>query len=194
MFKLAFEKFPRFCGNFSINGSADQGKDGGAGRVFPQQGGQQQGEQQVDKVLEMCIRDREKPVMISEDFSWYQRHLPALFFFLGCGPSPALVQLERSPSMYPSVTSDKAILQASRTLLQEQGWTALNIRSVAAACGVSVGSIYNRFGSKSQLVAATVESCLLYTSVVAGVPARVLKDKDGKTAEKTALIDALRAL
>lgn len=34
--------------------------------------------------------------------------------------------------MYPSVTSDKAILQASRTLLQEQGWTALNIRSVAA--------------------------------------------------------------
>ncbi|MFR4758303.1 MAG: TetR/AcrR family transcriptional regulator [Evtepia gabavorous] len=60
--------------------------------------------------------------------------------------------------MYPSVTSDKAILQASRTLLQEQGWTALNIRSVAAACGVSVGSIYNRFGSKSQLVAATVES------------------------------------
>lgn len=32
----------------------------------------------------------EKPVMISEDFSWYQHHLPALFFFLGCGPSPAL--------------------------------------------------------------------------------------------------------
>ena len=31
-------------------------------------------------------------------------------------------------------------------------------------------------------------------TVVAGVPARVLKDKDGKTAEKTALIDALRAL
>ena len=60
--------------------------------------------------------------------------------------------------MYPSVTSDKAILQASRTLLQEQGWTALNIRSVAAACGGSVGAIYNRFGSKSQLVAATVES------------------------------------
>lgn len=30
------------------------------------------------------------PVMISEDFSWYQRHLPGLFFFLGCGPSPAL--------------------------------------------------------------------------------------------------------
>lgn len=32
----------------------------------------------------------DKPVMISEDFSWYQRHLPALFFFLGCGPAPTL--------------------------------------------------------------------------------------------------------
>jgi len=30
------------------------------------------------------------PVMITEDFSWYQRHLPGLYFFLGIGPSPAL--------------------------------------------------------------------------------------------------------
>lgn len=32
----------------------------------------------------------EKPVMITEDFSWYQKSLPGLFFFLGTGPSPAL--------------------------------------------------------------------------------------------------------
>lgn len=32
----------------------------------------------------------EKPVMITEDFSWYQRHLPGMFFFLGAGPAPAL--------------------------------------------------------------------------------------------------------
>lgn len=32
----------------------------------------------------------DKPVMIAEDFSWYQRRLPGLFFFLGTGPSPAL--------------------------------------------------------------------------------------------------------
>ncbi|MBU5625662.1 amidohydrolase [Oscillibacter sp. MSJ-2] len=31
-----------------------------------------------------------RPVMITEDFSWYQKHLPGLFFFLGTGPSPAL--------------------------------------------------------------------------------------------------------
>jgi hippurate hydrolase len=28
--------------------------------------------------------------MITEDFSWYQRSLPGLFFFLGVGNTPAL--------------------------------------------------------------------------------------------------------
>ena len=32
----------------------------------------------------------EKPVMITEDFSWYQQSLPGMFFFLGAGPAPAL--------------------------------------------------------------------------------------------------------
>ena len=39
------------------------------------------------------------------------------------------------------VTSRTAILEASRQLIREKGWSALNIRSVAGACGVSVGSI-----------------------------------------------------
>lgn len=30
------------------------------------------------------------PVMITEDFSWYQQSLPAMFFFLGTGDTPAL--------------------------------------------------------------------------------------------------------
>lgn len=41
---------------------------------------------------------------------------------------------------------------------------------------------------------AVVVSDVEPDTVVAGVPARVLKDKDGKTAENTALVDALRAL
>ncbi|MCI8403213.1 MAG: TetR/AcrR family transcriptional regulator [Lachnospiraceae bacterium] len=56
------------------------------------------------------------------------------------------------------VTSKEDILKASRKLIQQQGWSAINIRSVAAACGVSVGSIYNYFDSKAMLVCATVES------------------------------------
>lgn len=56
------------------------------------------------------------------------------------------------------VTSKEDILKTSRKLIQQQGWPAINIRSVAAACGVSVGSIYNYFDSKAALVCATVES------------------------------------
>lgn len=56
------------------------------------------------------------------------------------------------------VTSKEDILKTSRKLIQQQGWSAINIRSVAAACGVSVGSIYNYFDTKAALVCATVES------------------------------------
>ena len=56
------------------------------------------------------------------------------------------------------VISKDEILKASRELIRQQGWSAVSIRSVAAACGVSVGSIYNYFSSKSDLIGATVES------------------------------------
>ena len=56
------------------------------------------------------------------------------------------------------VTSKEDILKASRTLIQKEGWSAINIRSVASACGVSVGSIYNYFDSKAALMGAVVES------------------------------------
>ena len=45
------------------------------------------------------------------------------------------------------VTSKDEILKTNRELIQKQGWSAVSIRSVAAACGVSVGSIYNYFKS-----------------------------------------------
>lgn len=56
------------------------------------------------------------------------------------------------------VTSKEEILKASRELIQQKGWSAVNIRSVATACGVSVGSIYNYYDSKAALIGATVES------------------------------------
>ncbi len=59
------------------------------------------------------------------------------------------------------VTSREQILQVCRELIQQQGWSAVSIRSVAGACGISVGSIYNYFQDKSQLVGATVESVWL---------------------------------
>ena len=54
------------------------------------------------------------------------------------------------------ITSREAILEKSREI-SIQGLAALNIRSVASACGVSVGSIYNYFHSKSDLTASAVE-------------------------------------
>ena len=50
------------------------------------------------------------------------------------------------------------ILKTSRELIRQQGWSSVSIRSVAAACGVSVGSIYNYFDSKAALLSETVSS------------------------------------
>lgn len=60
--------------------------------------------------------------------------------------------------MNTAVTSKEEILEASRELIRQSGWSAVSIRSVAAACGVSVGAIYNYFDSKAALVGAAVES------------------------------------
>ena len=56
------------------------------------------------------------------------------------------------------ITSREAILDTCLQLVKEHGWSAVNIRNVAKACGVSVGSIYYYFDSKAALTAATVES------------------------------------
>ncbi len=44
------------------------------------------------------------------------------------------------------VTSKEEILKASRELIRQQGWSAVSIRSVAAARGVSVLLVGVRFG------------------------------------------------
>ena len=44
-----------------------------------------------DKVYSIAPFDNlEEPSMTTEDFSWYQRYVPGMFFFLGLGDSPAL--------------------------------------------------------------------------------------------------------
>ncbi len=60
--------------------------------------------------------------------------------------------------MNTAVTSKEAILSVCRELITTQGWESVNIRTVASACGISVGSVYNYFNSKADLAAAAVES------------------------------------
>ena len=55
------------------------------------------------------------------------------------------------------VTSKEEILRVSTSLIQKQGWKAINIRTVAKECNISVGSIYNYFHNKSDQIATTVE-------------------------------------
>ena len=45
------------------------------------------------------------------------------------------------------------LLEEARKQIEEKGYSAMTIRSVATACGVGVGTVYNYFQSKDELVA-----------------------------------------
>ncbi len=56
------------------------------------------------------------------------------------------------------VTSKEAILKVCRELVSEQGLATLNMRTVAEACHVALGSLYNYFPNKDELVLSVIES------------------------------------
>lgn len=60
--------------------------------------------------------------------------------------------------MNKTITSREAILSAGKEIIIQSGVNSVNIRDVAHKCGISVGSVYNYFPSKSDLVVATIES------------------------------------
>lgn len=59
--------------------------------------------------------------------------------------------------MNRSVTSKEQLLSAAREMAYTNGLNSINIRAVAAKCGVSVGSIYNYYPTKADLIAAVIE-------------------------------------
>lgn len=68
------------------------------------------------------------------------------------------VQKREVISINTAVISKEEILRVCRELIRKKGWDALNIRAVAGACGISVGSVYNYYPSKADLIAAAIES------------------------------------
>lgn len=50
----------------------------------------------------------------------------------------------------------ESILSVCRELLLVEGYAALTVRTVAARCGVAVGTVYNYFPSKDLLVASVM--------------------------------------
>ena len=91
---------------------------------------------------------------------------------VGAGPRIDMGAVIEPASAVPVVIEDDVVIGANAVVLE--------------GCRVGKGAVV--------AAGAVVVSDVAPNTVVAGVPARVLKDKDGKTAEKTALIDALRAL
>ena len=63
--------------------------------------------------------------------------------------------------MNKTVTSKEEILDKSREIIAEKGVSAINMRTVATQCGIAVGSLYNYFASKSELMSAAVEAVWL---------------------------------
>lgn len=59
--------------------------------------------------------------------------------------------------MNKTITSRESILKAAKEIAYKEGISKLNIRGVASACGVSVGSIYNYFPTKGDLIVAVIE-------------------------------------
>ena len=49
---------------------------------------------------------------------------------------------------------ESKLLEEARRQILEFGYSAVTVRSVAAACGVGVGTVYNYFSSKDELLAA----------------------------------------
>ncbi len=55
------------------------------------------------------------------------------------------------------VTSRQDILKAARRLASDMSMSLIGIRQVADACNIAVGSVYNYFPSKAELLAALTE-------------------------------------
>lgn len=68
-----------------------------------------------------------------------------------------VVQLKEA-CINTAATSKEEILEACKAIVAEKGLRALNMRAVAKRCNIALGSVYNYFPSKDDLIIAAVES------------------------------------
>lgn len=65
------------------------------------------------------------------------------------------------------------LLEEAKSQVMKQGYSAMTIRSVAKACGVGVGTVYNYFPSKDMLIASfLLEDWLESLAVIEAVCAK----------------------
>ena len=56
------------------------------------------------------------------------------------------------------VTSKEEIMRVCRKIVSERGISALNMRVVAKECGIALGTLYNYYSDKDDLLIATIKS------------------------------------
>ena len=55
-------------------------------------------------------------------------------------------------------TTETDILNISKKYISKNGLSSFNVRTITKECGISIGTLYNYFPSKSDLIIAAVES------------------------------------
>lgn len=68
------------------------------------------------------------------------------------------VHFEEVIIINPEITSKEEIMRVCRKIASEKGLKALNMRTVAAECGIALGTLYNYYEDKETLVIAAVGS------------------------------------
>jgi AcrR family transcriptional regulator len=76
----------------------------------------------------------------------------------GGGSSMGTVTARTRPGRHRSASADAAILDATLELLRERGYRALTVAAVIERAGVSSATLYRRWPSKPELVAAAIAS------------------------------------
>lgn len=69
--------------------------------------------------------------------------------------------------MNKAVTSKEDILSVCKEMVAEKGLQAINMRNVAGKCGVAVGSVYNYFPSKTDLMIAVIDA--IWREIIQGI-------------------------
>lgn len=69
--------------------------------------------------------------------------------------------------MNKTVTSKEDILSVSKKIVADRGVQAINMRSVAKQCGVAVGSVYNYFPCKDDLMIAVIDA--IWKEIIQGI-------------------------
>ena len=55
------------------------------------------------------------------------------------------------------VTSKEDLIRRSKEIVKEEGIVFLNMRKLALKCSISLGTIYNYFSSKEELISSTIQ-------------------------------------